>query len=210
MSVSGVQVISGQDEALVRMFFALHLRDSEIFDLGSVLHKNSDELPVVEVSFDRMLSIQEGSLSYPAPFGISAVPHNEVDVAISTNSRLLGSGSARAALGVSAVQILRGQDNTEQGNMAALQLHNRNTLNFSSVLFKNREELIMTRVFFSNALLVRKGDIRHSAFLRFAAGFHKEMHAIADNDSHSLDPRISAIFTNGGWSAPHKRVRHHG
>lgn len=113
MGASGVQVISGQDKALVRMFFALHFRDSEIFDLGSVFHKNSNELPVVEVSFDRTLSIQEGSLSYSAPFGISTVPHNEVDVVaandsheddpplppISTDSRLLGSRFGEGGLG---------------------------------------------------------------------------------------------------------------
>jgi len=106
MRLSGVQVITGQDEALVRMPFALHLRDSEIFNLGSVLHINSDELPVVEVFFHRTLSVQEGSLSYPASFGIPAVPHNEVHVVaandshegdpplppISTASQLLGSG----------------------------------------------------------------------------------------------------------------------
>ena len=94
--------------------------------------------------------------------------------------------------------------------MAALQLHNRNTLNFSSVLFKYCEKLVVGRVFLSNALLVREGDIRHAAFLHFAAEFHKEMNAIADDDSHWLDPRASAIFTNGGWPGSHKRVRHNG
>ncbi|WIG51018.1 MAG: hypothetical protein OJF48_001935 [Afipia sp.] len=94
--------------------------------------------------------------------------------------------------------------------MAALQLHNRNTFNFSPVFFKYRQKLAVVGVFLSNALLVRKGDIRHSAFLHFAAEFNKEMHAVADNDSHWLAPRVSAILTNGGWPAPHKRVRHHG
>jgi hypothetical protein len=55
--VLGVQILSGQDEALVGMLFALHFRESEILDLGAVLHKNGNELPVVEVFVGRTISI---------------------------------------------------------------------------------------------------------------------------------------------------------
>jgi hypothetical protein len=105
-------------------------------------------------------------------------------------------------MSASGIQILSGQDNAEQRNISALQLRDRNALNFGSVLFKDRDELFVARIFFANALFVQKGNIRNAALLRFTAVFHKEVHAIADNDSHRIDPRISASLTDGGLSGP--------
>ena len=98
----------------------------------------------------------------------------------------------------SGIEILSGQDNAEQRNISALQLRDRNALNFGLVLFKDRDELFVARISFANALFVRKGNIRNAAVLRFAAVFHNEMDTIADNDSHRIDPRISASLTDGG------------
>jgi hypothetical protein len=105
-------------------------------------------------------------------------------------------------MSASGIQILSGQDNAEQRNISALQLRDRNALNFGSVLFKDRDELFVARIFFANALFVQKGNIGNAALLRFTAVFHKEVHAIADNDSHRIDPRISASLTDGGLSGP--------
>ena len=42
-------------------------------------------------------------------------------------------------MSASGIQILSGQDNAEQRNISALQLRDRNALNFGSVLFKDRD-----------------------------------------------------------------------
>jgi predicted metal-dependent hydrolase len=104
-------------------------------------------------------------------------------------------------MSASGVQVLIGQDNAEQRNMSALQLRDRNAFNFGSVLFKDCNELLVARISFANALSVRKGNIRYAALLRFTAVFHKEVHAIADNDSHRIDPEISNL-TDGGLPGP--------
>jgi hypothetical protein len=105
-------------------------------------------------------------------------------------------------MNTSGIEILSGQDSAEQRNISALQLRDRNALNFGLVFFKDRDELFVARILFANALFVRKGNIRNAAVLRFAAVFHNEMDTIADNDSHRIDPRISASLTDGGLPCP--------
>ncbi len=112
MSASGGQVLIGHHDAPVRVTLPLQLRESETFDLGSVLRKDSDELCGASVFFAHTRSIQEGGLRYSAPLGFSAVLHKEIDVAATSRSRhesgpppfavltgsgLLGSAQARAA-----------------------------------------------------------------------------------------------------------------
>jgi hypothetical protein len=104
-------------------------------------------------------------------------------------------------MSASGVQVLIGQDNAEQRNMSALQLRDRNALNFGSVLFKDSDELLVARISFANSLSVRKGNIRYAALLHFTVVFHKEVHAIADNNSHRIDPEISSL-TDGGLPGP--------
>jgi hypothetical protein len=105
-------------------------------------------------------------------------------------------------MNTSGIEILSGQDNAEQRNISALQLRDRDALNFGLVLFKDCDELFVARILFTNALFVRKGNIRNAAVLRFAAVFHNEMDTIADNDSHRIDPRLSASLTDGGLPCP--------
>src|SRR3981081_3865303 len=105
-------------------------------------------------------------------------------------------------MNTSGIDILSGQDNAEQRNISALQLRDRNALNFGLVLFKDCDELFVARILFCNALFVRKGNIRNTALLGFAAVFHNEMDTIADNDSHRIDPRTSASLTDGGLPFP--------
>src|SRR5258706_5803801 len=100
-------------------------------------------------------------------------------------------------MSASGIQILSGQDNAEQRNISALQLRDRNALNFGLVLFKDRDELFVARISFANALFVRKGNIRNAALLRFAAVFHNQIDTIADNDSHRTDPRQPSSLTDG-------------
>jgi len=105
-------------------------------------------------------------------------------------------------MNTSEIEILSGQDNAEQRNISALQLRDRNALNFGLVLFKDCDELFVARILFADALFVRKGNIRNAALLCFAAVFHNETDTIADNDSHRIDPRISASLTDGGLPCP--------
>jgi hypothetical protein len=105
-------------------------------------------------------------------------------------------------MNTSGIEILSGQDNAEQRNISALQLRDRNALNFGLVLFQDCDELFVARILFANALFVRKGNIRNAALLRFAAVFHNEMDTIADNDSHRIDPRTSASLRDGGLPCP--------
>ena len=104
-------------------------------------------------------------------------------------------------MNTSGIEILSGQDSAEQRNISALQLRDRNALNFGLVLFKDRDELFVARILFANALFFRKGNIRNAAVLRFAAVFHNEMDTIADNDSHRIDPRTPAR-RDGGLPCP--------
>jgi hypothetical protein len=110
--------------------------------------------------------------------------------------------AGEGGMNTSGIEILSGQDNAEQRNISALQLRDRNALNFGLVLFKDRDELFVARILFANALFVRKGNIRNAALLRFAAVFHNEMDTIADNDSHRIDPRTSASLIDGGLPCP--------
>jgi hypothetical protein len=105
-------------------------------------------------------------------------------------------------MNTSGIEILSGQDNAEQRNISALQLRDRNALNFGLVLFKDCDELFVARILFANALFVRKGNIRNAALLRFAAVFHNEMDTIADNDSHRIDPRTPASLKRWWLAMP--------
>jgi hypothetical protein len=51
----------------------LQLRESKMFDLGSVPYKDSDELRMACVLSAHTLSVQKGSLRYPALFDFAAV-----------------------------------------------------------------------------------------------------------------------------------------
>ena len=58
---------------------------SEMFDLGSVPYKDSDELCMACGLSAHTLSVQKGSLRYPALFEFAAVLHNEMDVIAASN-----------------------------------------------------------------------------------------------------------------------------
>ena len=64
----------------------LQLRESEMFDLGSVPYKDSDELCIACVLSAHTLSVQKGSLRYPALFDFAAVLRNEMDVIAASNN----------------------------------------------------------------------------------------------------------------------------
>jgi hypothetical protein len=49
-------------------------------------------------------------------------------------------------MNTSGIEILSGQHNAEQRNVSALQLRDRNALNFGLVLFKDRDELFVARI----------------------------------------------------------------
>src|SRR5882672_8664596 len=65
---SRVQILSGHYNTAVRVPLPLQLRESEMFDLGSVPYKDSDELCIACVLSAHTLSVQKGSLLYPAPY----------------------------------------------------------------------------------------------------------------------------------------------
>src|ERR1700688_3441404 len=83
---SRVQIISGHYNTAVRVPLPLQLRESEMFDLGSVPYKDSDELCIACVLSAHTLSVQKGSLRYPALFDCAAVLDNEMDVITASNS----------------------------------------------------------------------------------------------------------------------------
>jgi hypothetical protein len=57
-----------------------------MFDLGSVPYKDSDELCMACGLSAHTLSVQKGSLRYPALFEFAAVLHNEMDVIAASNN----------------------------------------------------------------------------------------------------------------------------
>ena len=57
-----------------------------MFDLGSVPYKDSDELCMACGLSAHTLSVQKGSLRYPALFDFAAVLHNEMDVIAASNN----------------------------------------------------------------------------------------------------------------------------
>ena len=63
---SSVQIFSGHYNTAVRVPLPLQLRESQMFDLGSVPYKDSDELCIACVLSAHTLSVQKGSLCYPA------------------------------------------------------------------------------------------------------------------------------------------------
>src|SRR5882672_12649060 len=65
---SRVQILSGHYNTAVRVPLPLQLRESEMFDLGSMPYKDSDELCIACVLSAHTLSVQKGSLLYPAPY----------------------------------------------------------------------------------------------------------------------------------------------
>jgi hypothetical protein len=83
---SRVQILSGHYNTAVRVTLPLQLRESEMFDLGSVPYKDSDELCIACVLSAHTLSVQKGSLRYPALFDFAAVLHNEMDVIAASNN----------------------------------------------------------------------------------------------------------------------------
>jgi hypothetical protein len=85
-ATSRVQILSGYHDTAVRVTLPLQLRESEMFDRGSVPYKDSDELCVACVLSAHTLSVQKGSLRYPALFDFAAVLHNEMDVFAASNN----------------------------------------------------------------------------------------------------------------------------
>src|SRR6266851_2582666 len=83
---SRVQILSGHYNTAVRVPLPLQLRESQMFDLGSVPYKDSDELCMACVLSAHTLSVQKGSLRYPALFDFAAVLHNEMDVIAASNN----------------------------------------------------------------------------------------------------------------------------
>jgi hypothetical protein len=84
---SRVQILSGHYNTAVRVPLRLQLRESEMFDLGSVPYKDSEELCISCVLSAHTLSVQKGSLRYPALFDFAAVLHNEMNVIAASNDR---------------------------------------------------------------------------------------------------------------------------
>src|SRR5258708_5207425 len=70
---SGVQILSGHYNTAVRVPLPLQFPESEMFDLGSVPYKDSDELCMACGLSAHTLSVQKGSLRYPALFEFAAV-----------------------------------------------------------------------------------------------------------------------------------------
>ncbi len=83
---SRVQILSGHYNTAVRVSLSLLLRESEMFDLGSVPYKDSDELCMAWGLSAHTRSVQKGSLRYPALFDFAAVLHNEMDVIAARNN----------------------------------------------------------------------------------------------------------------------------
>jgi hypothetical protein len=77
---SRVQILSGHYNTAVRVPLSLLLRESEMFDLGSVPYKDSDELCMACGLSAHTRSVQKGGLRYPALFDFAAVLHNEMGV----------------------------------------------------------------------------------------------------------------------------------
>src|SRR6266702_2750144 len=59
---SRLQILSGRYNTAVRVPLPLQLRECEMFDLGSVPYKDSDELCMACVLSAHTLSVQKGSL----------------------------------------------------------------------------------------------------------------------------------------------------
>jgi hypothetical protein len=81
-----VQILGGHYNTAVRAPLPLQLRESEMFDLGSVPYKDSDDLCMACILSAHPLSVQKGSLRYPALFDFAAVLHNEMDVIAASNN----------------------------------------------------------------------------------------------------------------------------
>src|ERR1700737_4778743 len=69
---SRVQILSGYHDTADRVTLPLQLRESQMFDVGSVPYKDSDELCIACVLSAHTLSVQKGSLRYPALFDFAA------------------------------------------------------------------------------------------------------------------------------------------
>src|SRR5437879_2966229 len=87
---SRVQILGGHYNTAVRMPLPLQLRESEMFDLGSVPYKDSDKLCMACVLSAHTLSVQKGSLRYPALFDLAAVFDNEMDIIAASNNHKNG------------------------------------------------------------------------------------------------------------------------
>ena len=61
-ATSRIQILGGHHDTAVRVTLPLQLRESEMFDLGSVPYKDSDELCVACVLSAPTLSVQKGGL----------------------------------------------------------------------------------------------------------------------------------------------------
>ena len=85
-SASRVQILSGHYNTAVRVPLTLQLCESEVFDLGSVLYKDSDELCMACGLSAHTRSVQKGSLRYPALFDFAAVLHSEMHVIAASNT----------------------------------------------------------------------------------------------------------------------------
>jgi hypothetical protein len=83
---SRVQILGGHYNTAVSVTLPLQLRESEMFDLGSVPYKDSDELCIACVLSAHTISVQKGSLRYPALFDLAAVLHNEMDIIAASNN----------------------------------------------------------------------------------------------------------------------------
>jgi hypothetical protein len=83
---SRVQILSGHYNTAVRVPLTLQLCESEVFDLGSVLYKDSDELCMACGLSAHTRSVQKGSLRYPALFDFAAVLHSEMHVIAASNT----------------------------------------------------------------------------------------------------------------------------
>jgi hypothetical protein len=74
---SRVQILSGHYNTAVRVPLPLQLRESDMFDLGSVPYKDSDELCIACVLSAHTLSVQKGSPKGTGPnwtYGARAWP----------------------------------------------------------------------------------------------------------------------------------------
>src|SRR2546430_4738117 len=83
---SRVQILSGHYNTAVRVPLPLQLRESEMFDIGSVPYKDSDQLCIPCLLSTHTPSVQKGRLRFPALFDFSGVLHNEMDVIAASNN----------------------------------------------------------------------------------------------------------------------------
>ena len=86
MNTSGIEILSGQDNAEQRNISALQLRDRHALNFGLVLFKDCDELFVARILFANALFVRKGNIRNAALLRFAAVFYNEMDTIADNDS----------------------------------------------------------------------------------------------------------------------------